>query len=494
MRRIRWVLYLLIALAPGIVTVLLLSSQLNAKLTDFHPAWSDEVLYWQQINSYQGVGINGGNFTFEEQLADSGSLQYGTHGPVFTMFYGGLARVFGWSLYAGVFFNLVLLSIALFVALWLIKPDNRQSILILLLVGLSYPVLYFAPTLMQESLQYAIAILLGGIMIRWAKDEKPSRLIKIIAVAIVVFASLIRISWVVVFFPVVYFLKDTRSKRWALLSVGISILLSISMYLLFNYWTSPYPDWFFYQVLTPSATIFSKIGVLFAHAIENIKNYFSFGEPSQKIEILFRYQYLLLIVILAVMTRKKSKVVITALFLLVSSLLIVIVLYDVTRFRDYRFLSPFLLMGLLFFIGEIKMAPRWTQYLAYIYLLTNILSIGFFLTDYHQTHANEYGKNWDPLGDVYTDTITSIKFSENADPWCNSLLTTHISGENYKHMAPGIGLNIVMDPERMIGNIRSHYIFVPPETIEDWGLADSCKVLFADTENVICERTDDVCP
>ncbi len=80
MKKSSWIQYFFVSLAPIIVTIILIRVGFNTSISNFHPAWSDEVLYWQQINSFKEVGLDNGFFTFEEKLAESKYLQYGTHG------------------------------------------------------------------------------------------------------------------------------------------------------------------------------------------------------------------------------------------------------------------------------------------------------------------------------------------------------------------------------------------------------------------------------
>lgn len=234
--------------------------------------------------------------------------------------------------------------------------------------------------------------------------------------------------------------------------------------------------------------------MLFKHAFENLRNYFSFSEPTQILEITLRFQYLFLLLLLVFLSRQNKPLMLTGLFLLLSNLFIVIIFYDVSRFRDYRFLSPFLLLALVIIIMHGQTDSHRKKIPLFLFLLSNIAVIGIFIDYYRFTHANEFGKNWDPVGESYSETLASIKYFEEVDPWCNTLLSTYISGENFKDIDPGIGLSIAMYPENMTGKINSHYIFVPKHLITDWDLKEACHILFEDELNVICVRKDNLCP
>ena len=76
-----------IAILPILASIALVRITLHSRLADFHPAWSDEVIYWQSINTFKEYGFNGGYFTFEELPAESGRIQMGTHGAAFAIIY-----------------------------------------------------------------------------------------------------------------------------------------------------------------------------------------------------------------------------------------------------------------------------------------------------------------------------------------------------------------------------------------------------------------------
>lgn len=478
-----------IAILPILASIALVRITLHSRLADFHPAWSDEVIYWQSINTFKEYGFNGGYFTFEELPAESGRIQMGTHGAAFAVLYGGIARILGWELNSGPEFNLFIIGIAIFLALWMMKPNYLQLVLFSLLIPLAFPMLFYLPSNMQESLNHALAILLGAFIIKVTKGGTSSPLLTLSGVLLVFIASLVRITWIFAFFPLIYFLLR-NPKRKVLKTLIISGVLSILAFQVFSWWTSPYPDWFFYNVFGPGIPLADRISAFLSRIIENTKLFFDTSNGVYSTELILRGQFLLVLLLLVLTLKNNRKVALSGIFLLSATLLAVVALYDVGKFRDYRFLSPIVMLGLILLVSMTE-KKSWLKWGMVALVLTSVLSMKGFLNDY-QMHLNQFGKNWDPLGDVYTTAIGEIEFRENADPWCNSLLTQYISGENFKMLAPGIGLNIVLDPGRMT-DIRSHYLFASPNTIAQWGLQDSYRILFEDENNVVCERTDDGC-
>ncbi len=487
-----WIIALLIALAPALITSLLVSTQLGARLPDFHPAWSDEVINWQEVNTYKQVGLDGGYFTYEEQTATATALHFGNHGAAFPILFGSLARVFGWELNSGPFYNLALLAIALFFAVLMIKPSVFQSLLILILVALASPALLYAPSTMQESLMHALGILIGAFIIRLSAPGVHPLWLKVLAVVVAVLASLLRLTWVVALFPILFLMKEKKSFKWAVVSVVLSLAAIVVLYKVFSWWTAPYPDFFVLKLLEPGLGMTQRAGILFAHIGQNLKNYFSFGAPSTGAEILFRYQYVVLMVLLGVVFKRNKLAAGSSIFILMASFVMVIALYDVSRFRDYRIFAPLLLIGVMVLIQSLKCPRDIHGVLAYALILSNLLGIKMFLTDY-QMHLNQFVGGWDPTGETYTPAFGEITYQAGAQPWCNSLLTDRFSGENLETLPAGIGLNFFNDPVRMTDPIQSHFIFTAPQNLATWGISDTCEVLFDAGDRVLCAQTADGC-
>src|SRR4051812_3924309 len=84
---LRWLLLLMIVLAPAIVTYLLMSVRLHVQLTNFIPQWNDEVSYWHQVLTFKTVGFNGGYYAVYEVPPAASFTHFYTHGPWYPMIY-----------------------------------------------------------------------------------------------------------------------------------------------------------------------------------------------------------------------------------------------------------------------------------------------------------------------------------------------------------------------------------------------------------------------
>lgn len=484
-------MYAAIILMPWLLTLILTGVILKSNLMKYHPAWSDEVIYWQEIATFKEVGFKGGYFSIGENVAASPFSHFGTHGPVFPVLYGSMGRILGWTRTSGPVINLIVVSLALMILLLLNKPGKIQSIFILLTLVFAYPLLLYLPTTMQEGLIQAFAIVLAVFIIRLSSSKPAGLALKIFAAAVLTAACLLKITFVLAAFPIFFLLRSKRSTGWFILSSVTAVLFCLGMYGIFTYWTGPSPDWMFHDLAAAHAPLNEVVTTVLKYAGKNLGNYLSLSGTNQTIETVFNYQYLAMIIICAVLLRKQKTLLVSTLFVLASTLVITILFYDVRWFCGYRTLAPFLLMAMLVLAFCVERIPVRGLYL--VFLITNLLAAGVFLRTYREIHPDQFADEWDPEMKVYSAGFSQLRYDPDADAWCNSIAGISPSGENIGSIQPGLGINLLFDYPGHIERIRSHYLFMPVEYLKDFGLADSCQVIQEAEGNVICERTDDGC-
>src|SRR5262245_18008308 len=108
-RLIYFLLLIGVLIAPTAATIVFarLFPEPAASLSDYVPLSSDEVLFWHQIDTFRVAGFNGGYYTIDEVPPTASFTHFYTKGPVFPALYGTAARITGWQLDTGVYFNLV---------------------------------------------------------------------------------------------------------------------------------------------------------------------------------------------------------------------------------------------------------------------------------------------------------------------------------------------------------------------------------------------------
>lgn len=489
-----FLLAILAIVSPLIITIALAKILFQSDLAHYGLIWNDEIQYWLEINGYQLIGTNTGYFSVEELISSAGFSHFGTHGPVYPMVMGTLAKIFGWSLISGPIYNLAFIMIGVASFLVLTRPNFKKVLYIFIFVLVLYPVIAYIPTTMQESLHQALAFAIGGVLITVSSKRQPSRWLVILGVFLIFFASLIRVTWSLLFFPYLWVISGNgkiKQKIVPLAAASSMVLLSLGLYF---YWTSSYPEAFLYKVFNISPfNVLNVIVEVLKHIRDNLVNFFSFAKPAYFLEILQRYLILYTLAISAIFVFKKKYQFLIPLLILGLETIITIVAYDVLYYRDFRTLSPFLIISVLFLVeySDTRMVriPLW------IYLAVNLAFYPAFIKTYQtELHVNRYLDNRNfPPDNQLSRMYKSLTFDENEDPWCNSILTTDIFPREMLALAPGIGVNLLLDPDRMTLPVKSHYLFIQPKYISPLGLDG--KLVYVDSwdERSLYWQTDDTC-
>ncbi len=489
-----FLLAILAIVSPLIITIALTKILFQSDLAHYGLLWNDEIQYWLEINGFQLIGLNTGYFSVEELISSAGFSHFGTHGPVYPMFMGTLAKIFGWSLISGPIYNLAFIMLGVASFLLLTRPNIKKVIYLLIFMLVSFPVLSYIPSTMQESLNQALAFAIGGVLIVVSSKKQPSRWLMILGFFLIFFASLIRVTWSLLFFPYLWVIsggRNVKQKTVPLVAAAGMVLLSFGLY---SYWTSSFPDSFLYKALNVSP--FNGLNVMI-EVLKNIRNnlvnFFSFAEPANILEIFQRYLILLTLCISAILVFKKKYQFLIPLFILGLETIITIVAYDVLAFRDFRTLSPFLIISVLFMIEYSKTSSVRTP--LWIFLAVSLAFYPAFVKSYQtELHFDHYvDTRYFPPDNELSRMFEHLPFDENEDPWCNSMLTTDIFSREMLALAPGIGVNLLLDPERMTLPVKSHYLFIHPKYVTTLGLDGKLVYVGSWDERSLYWQTADTC-
>ncbi len=484
--------YLLVILIPAIMTILLLKFALNTDLFQHHPFWSDEVDYWTQINAFKQVGFASGNFTVNELTSNSSFSHYGTHGPIYPMLMGLLARVFGWKEFSGPLYNLAFLCSAMLGFLVIAKPSLKQCLFLGLIQFFNFMVLLYIPTSMQDSLHFSIAILYSGLFIRLFiyKDNRLGIYISLLA--LVFFAALLRILWVLAAFPVLFqlFTHKKYSNKQFWLSVLCMVSFGLISALLYMDWTSPFTAGSVYQLQNARslAEIWNLLTVILQRNISGLFSLDPISGLPVKTDAFMRYSYLVLMVILVIVARKEKRVFFSLSYLMASSLLITLLIYQISNFRILSVFSLIALMVLVF-----TSESRLIKNVMILYVIAGLLSREQFVKDYQVVIGPLFGDTRSTAGQSVEIGLDMVKYIDNPNPWCNSILTTRIYKPEFVVLRAGIGTNVIVSADETFPEIKSHYLLVSQDFLDRHNLGSKCSVLQRYDQDVLCERTDDGC-
>ena len=459
---------ILTIVSPLIITIALTKILFQSDLAHYGLIWNDEIQYWLEINGYRLIGSNTGYFSVEELISSASFSHFGTHGPVYPMFMGTLARIFGWSLISGPIYNLAFIMVGATLFFLLARPNFKKAIYIFIFMLVLYPVLSYIPSTMQESFHHGMAFAIGGVLIAVSSTKQPSRWLVILGFCLIFFASLIRVTWSLVFFPYLWLISGGGKDKQRLIALATAAGMVVLSFGLYIYWTSSFPDAFLFKALNVSPfTGFNMMVMVLRNIRDNLVNFFSFAETSNILEILQRYLILLILATSAIFVYKKKFIFLIPLFILGLETIITIVAYDVRSFRDFRTLSPFLIISVLFMIEYSK--TRIVRLPLWFFLAVNLFFYPAFIKTYQtELHVNRYVDNASlPPDNELSQMFKHLPFNANEDPWCNSLLTTDIFSREMLALSPGIGVNLVLDSDRLALPIKSHYLFIESKYISN---------------------------
>jgi len=457
----RLLLTTVVLATPTVVTSALTAIIFGATIFDFVPSASDETFYWHQTLIVSRVGLAGGYYTYEELPPPSGnSVRFGFHGPAFPVLYGLAGRALGWEPYSAILFNLALITVALAVFIRLVKPDNRQLLVVLLLVITFWPLWLYLPSNMQETLQQAFAIVMAAIFYRLLSGPAPSRLFRSASCGFIVLASLVKPTWSLLAVP--FFCLAVGDRTWRRLAAALTkaATLIVTMYAVFSYWSSPYPYYDFVGRLAQALRLSPVQGarLFVGHAYGNTLALFQSEQHGIDVLVVFQVLFLVAVMIALLTTRiKRRQAMAEPLFHLfnIGSILAFVVLFYAARV-GYRPFAVHLLISLLLLI-----AHRRFRLMALI-VAGNALLVGGFLGFYREWRTPSFNYDRARLVLARNALQSLITYDSSQNAWCNTALSaaSPFAYEELIALPPGIGYSVTLDSHLLRLPLKSKYILL----------------------------------
>ena len=436
----------------------------HVPIASFRPSPNDELAYWHQAATFSQVGFNGGYYTLGEVTNPSGVTPFGPHGPGFAVLYGTFGAMFGWYPHSVVLLNLALLAVAAALFLTLSSlPTERLWMSGALLVTF-WPLVFWAPTGMQEALHHAGAITMAAF---FAHALGPRKRTGVLAFGWIVLSGLafIRPSWLVLM-PL-WALASARGGSWRSIfaSLAGALLLAAAVYTAYNATVAPFSGGFFFLRV---ANLDVGIGAVVNNLAANLRRTAALAEYDA-FEVLHRVQYWTwlvagLVVLVAGIARQSRKDLLAAadrhlmfgLAAMGMALALMLALYMLTNWAEHRVLSAFLL-----FAAMLCAAGRGRSSAARVtaLVISNVLGTGVFLGAFRENRGDNF--IWDPRPYRSFDEAIAgkITYVPGASRWCNTLLAAqrppYLTG-----VPPGIGLSIVREADNLSLPPRSRYLLL----------------------------------
>ena len=485
-RLIQSVLIGLMLLLPALSLTGMASVYLGQSLANFHPHFSDAIMYWHQIKTFVAVGFSGGYYTVGEEAAAASFTHFYAWGPWYIALYGLIGKVVGWNLWSPMLFDVAAVTLALLGGLLLMRPNVGRLVLVWLVLLTYWPLHLYLPRAMQEPFHYAVAILLAGIFYRILMYEGavPHRFLGA-ALIMILGAALVRPTWILLVLPLVTIVVEkrpqaraTRGSRfhqvfryWPLLPACAVVA---GIFLQFLYVAAPHPN-----------RVASDVQLLLRAPVDGLQRLLAvttaqgmtylWPDSEYPLWTLLRYQALGIVLWMTVLafrrhghdagqaapgtlpwSRAERRTHILNLSLII---LPVLMLYNTGGGRDYRVVAPHLLLSLL-----LLAACGRTRVVA-VMVLTGLLLTPSFLTAYKDLAPGQFTDERTRIDAFAAQTAGRLVYQAQGDPWCNTILfplRTAFLPETLAIPA-GIGISFYRDNSSP-SELKSRYVMVDDES------------------------------
>ena len=244
--------------------------------------WNDELFYFKQVEGIVNYGFPQGYFGFNESHALQ--LSFAAWSPVLVFPWILWGLLFGWNLMSPVICNIVLLTITMFVFVWLVKPTWKQMGVLTVLFSLYSLFVRYMLSGMPEVICFSLLILFYGLAMSYLKKESRGRLIAMFVISVLL--TLMR-PYMLLFLALACYFWIRRGKKagWigsVLVVAATGIVYALIKHFLGAEYFTPlfYTDWittFFTDGIGAGfrnffGTLHWKGMEFYRHCIEGVRN------------------------------------------------------------------------------------------------------------------------------------------------------------------------------------------------------------------------------
>lgn len=193
--------------------------------------WNDELFYFKQVEGMVNFGYPKGYFGFNESHALK--LSFAAWSPVLVFPWIIWGLIFGWNLMSPIICNIVLLTIAVFLFVWLVKPTWKQLGILTLLFCLYTPFVRYMLSGMPEVICFSLLILFYGVALNFLQRESVGKLVWLFVLSGLL--TLMRPYMILFMLLPMYFW--VRRKKWAGLAGSLAVIgITFLIYMLIKHY------------------------------------------------------------------------------------------------------------------------------------------------------------------------------------------------------------------------------------------------------------------
>jgi hypothetical protein len=478
-----------------LLTLGLVHELYGVPLSAFRPLINDEVAYWHQASTFSHAGFSGGYYTLNEVTNPSGFTPFGPHGPGFVVLYGLIGAITGWHRHSAVVVNLIALGLTG----WFWATGTRLTLARLWLSAgclvTFWPVLYWAPTAMQEPFHHAAAIVMAALFVR-ALSAPASKTIALTGFIILCVLAITRPTWIILMPLWTVAIQRDASPRRLAMSIAGCLAAAAAILFVYSRITAPFSTGFFFLKVMSLSVGFQSV---VENLIFNVNRTLTLSE-YQPLEILLRLQYwsfLLVALALAALRAWKrlewrspaALLPAVAAATMLTALGLMLGLYILTNQAEFRILSAFLLFGVLMMLATPGRAPA---LIVTLLILSNVVTAGTFRDELDAGHRDHFV--WDRRGVSQLGHALEghVVYQPNQPRWCNTLLVSQYP-PHLIAVPGGVGLSVAREPDSIAMPPRSRFLLLDAPSLAEFTAPLSTKALATLPYGTLYENLDARC-
>ncbi len=187
--------------------------------------WNDELFYYKQVEGIVHYGFPQGYFGFNESHALK--LSFAAWSPVLVFPWVIWGKLFGWNLLSPVICNIVLMTTACFLFVWLVKPTWKQLGVLALLFCLFTPFTRYMLSGMPEIICFSMLLLFYALAFNYLGHRRVYKLVLLFVMAAVM--TLMR-PYLLLFLLLPAYFWVRRSGRAGALGSAAVIAATLGVY------------------------------------------------------------------------------------------------------------------------------------------------------------------------------------------------------------------------------------------------------------------------